>query len=286
MQQHIGKSTWGVFILLLILSYFFGYFESHVDLLNHSITRGLWLNQGKSPLWNATGFLLPSLDRWANKVFGEFDFYALAMVFVNSVSLSLMFWSLFKLSSKLEVRGKYLLAISAWLVVATPQIMTLNSTRIAITGTFSVLLFMSLYDNWRGVFGVMRIFFVLLFTAILGFTRMEAVVLIGAVIGAPLFVYNNWSNKFLSPAVLGLVVMISYNLLLDANAPTAMKVFYYYENELIDRENICVDDAYSRHLMDDNTHTLENAQDSLSLRITTLLGHSLPDIGYLQKTLC
>jgi len=78
--------------------------------------------------------------------------------------------------------------------------------------------------------------------------------------------------------------MIGYNLSLDANAPEAMKVFYYYENELIDREHVCVDDAYSTHLMDDNTLTLENAEDSLSLQTTALIYHSLPTTGALQTS--
>lgn len=284
MHQLVGKSTYIVFLLVQVAGYFFGFFESHVDVLNHSITSALWFNQTKPLLWNATGFLIPYLDHALNTVFGEFDFYALFMVSVNATALSLMFWSLLKLSTKLSGQHKYLMAIVAWLIIAAPQTLTINSTRIAITGTFSVLLFLGLNDNWQGVSGFVKVLFVLLFTVILSLIRMEAVVLIGAVIGVPLFVHYRWSYKFLSPVVLGLALMVSYNLSLDANAPEAMKMFYYYENELIDRNNVCVEDAYSRNLLHNNTLTLTSAQDSLSLQTTILLHHSLPDTGLLKTS--
>ncbi|MCF8463383.1 MAG: hypothetical protein K9G41_00975 [Flavobacteriales bacterium] len=291
LSQHVDKIPWLVFLFAAPISYFFGYFESHVDLVNHSMTESLWFEQTKSPLWNATGFLVPCLDNALNATFGEYDFYALFMVSINSAVLSFLIWSLLKLASKLDISTGYFIAICSWLIVAAPQILTINSTRIAITGTFAVLLYLGSKDNWRGMLCITKAFLLFLFLAILSLVRMEAVVLIGAYVGFPLFIYNRWSYKFLSPVIIGLAIMIGYNLSLEARAPEAMKVFYYYENELIDRGNVCVENAYTRGLLDDKTLVLKNSEDSLSMQTTTLIYHSLPDIGllktsFVENTLC
>lgn len=256
MAQHLGKLSFALFSILVHLGYFFGYFESHVDLLTNSITSGLWIDESPYPLWNATGFLIPVLDFWLGQVVGAFNYFALIMVFINSASLTLMFWCLLKLSSKLEVQGKYVIALLLWLIIAAPQTLTINSTRIAITGAFSVLLFIHLNYNWNGLLGRIKTLFLVLFTITLSLIRMEAVILIGAAIGVPLFLYHRWSVKFLLPLSVDAFVLASYNFFFVHNAPDAMKVFYYYELELMDRGGTCVEDAYSMGLLGDDSNDL------------------------------
>ncbi len=279
-----------VCIMFTVISYSFGFFESHIDLIVSSITREIWLEQGKGLLWNGTQYILPFFYGQINDLFPKINAFSLGLSFANAIALVLLVLALIKFSTSLEPNRRAFLIIILSSILIIPQVLTINSTRTAIIGTYSVLMTMLWMDAKVRIHSAGKWASIALFLAALSLMRMEAVVLIGAVVGIPMFFYSQRSLRFLLPLTFGFTSLLAYNLALNTWGPEEMKAFYYYENELIDRGHTCVPDAYSVRLLRPAT-VLEEEGDTLSLGATALLYHSLYDedlvsTDFLAKITC
>jgi hypothetical protein len=269
------------YVALAGLSYSFGFFESNVDLITSSITHELWMDQGSFLLWNATEFLLPDAYGIINDLIPGINAFSIAMSMINAAALTLITLGLIRISTSLPGHERMALIAILSLILIVPHILTVNSTRIAVLGTYGVLLTMLWTDSWHGKSGRIKWVALITLLIVLVLVRMEAVIIVGLVAGIPLFFFSNRSVRFLAPVILGLITITAYNLALNKWGPDEMKAFYYYENELIDRGNVCVEDAYRRNLMTENAE-LDDRNDSLSLQTTALLHHGLFDEGTVQ----
>lgn len=245
-------------------------------MITSTITRELWFDQGKGLLWNGTEFLLPVFYGIINDTLPSINAFSLGLSFANGVALTLVIHALVRFSVEVKNKERMLLVAVLSLLLIIPQLLTINSTRVAVVGTYGALLAMLLPISRTGYSMSVKSFGLISFLAILALIRMEAVTLVGAVVGVPLFFFAKRDLKFLTPLALGILALLTYNIALSEWGPKEMKAFYYYENELIDRGNVCVQDAYSRGLIGSEVEELDET-DTLSLGATALFYFSVFD---------
>lgn len=258
-------------------SYFFGYFESMVDLEIYSITTNLWLEDYSKMLYSPTQFLLPKLYFLINNLLGIRTFFSLFMCGLNTMVILGIGGLIYRYVSVLENNKlkKWLLFLLIFIFFISSSLFKINSTRISLLGGVFIFMLIIYMDIKKIKITLIFMLAIIVLSIVFSLLRMEAILLLGLFIGIPLSLFR-YNFKYLLPLFLSLFVFAIYNYTLSIYGNEEMKLFYYYENQLLDDSNICVDEVKpDEFCLLYNEEIDEN--DSISLFYTALTEFSLPD---------